>query len=140
MHSRLFALREKTGFFYDISGSLVLGAGEAEGMFVVKAMTKKEYLNKAEKFIRELIFDFADSIVKEEVIFSKRLLLYSFAQKTETKEYLLQGMINQYRYKLLNSDLQEHYEFIKNLKIKEIKKIIKKYFSEENLITLIYKK
>lgn len=140
MHSRLFALREKTGFFYDISGSLVLGAGEAEGMFVVKAMTKKEHLNKAEKFIRELIFDFADSIVTEEVIFSKRLLLYSFAQKTETKEYLLQGMINQYRYKLLNSDLQEHYEFIKNLKIKEIKEIIKKYFSEENLITLIYKK
>jgi predicted Zn-dependent peptidase len=140
MHSRLFALREKTGFFYDISGSLILGAGEAEGMFVIKAMTKKEHLDEAEKLIRKVIFDFADSILKEEVIFSKRLLLYSFAQKTETKEYLLQGMINQYRYKLLDIDLKQHYSWIKTLKTKEIKEIIKKYFSGKNLVSLIYKK
>jgi predicted Zn-dependent peptidase len=139
MHSRLFMLREKTGFFYDISGSLILGSCEIEGMFFIKALTHPQHLLLAINAIWNMLTECYEGIQEEEVIFAKRLLLYSFAQKSETKEFLLQSIINQYRYNLSSAELKSHYTVLKNIHWKDIKDILKKYINPNTIVTIIYK-
>src|SRR5690606_25777317 len=55
MASRLFALREATGLFYGISGSLVAGANEERGMFKVKTIVSLDRLQEAIDVIKKTI-------------------------------------------------------------------------------------
>jgi len=53
MSSRLFQLREQTGLFYTIGGSLVHGAGIAPGMMFLKTMVSVDKVEIAEKMIKK---------------------------------------------------------------------------------------
>ena len=53
MSSRLFDLREQTGLFYTIRGSLIAGADEQPGMFQVRTIVSVDRLAEAEKAIKE---------------------------------------------------------------------------------------
>ncbi|MHA1558937.1 MAG: M16 family metallopeptidase [Alphaproteobacteria bacterium] len=53
MSSRLFQLREQTGLFYTIGGSLVFGAGRAPGMMYIKTMVSLDKVEIAEKMIKK---------------------------------------------------------------------------------------
>lgn len=66
MNSRLFKLREQSGLFYTIGGSLIAGADEQPGMLLVQTIVSLDRLNEAEKAIRATIEKAADTITQEE--------------------------------------------------------------------------
>ena len=55
MSSRLFALREQTGLFYTISGSLTYGAAQGEGMMFIKTIVSTDAVQDAEKMVKKVI-------------------------------------------------------------------------------------
>jgi len=66
MSSRLFELREQSGLFYTISGSLIAGADEQPGMAMVTTIVSLDRLAEAQKAITELINTVAQTVTPEE--------------------------------------------------------------------------
>ena len=75
MSSRLFKLREQSGLFYTIGGSLIAGADEQPGMLLVQTIVSLDRLDEAEKAIRATIEKAADSITQEEFEEAKRAVI-----------------------------------------------------------------
>ncbi len=75
MSSRLFKLREQSGLFYTIGGSLVAGADEEPGMLLVQTIVSLDRLDEAEKAIMDTIIKAADTISDEEFNEAKRAII-----------------------------------------------------------------
>lgn len=65
--SRLFKIREETGLFYTISGSLVAGANEQPGKFWVKTIVSLDRLAEAERVIKETLAKMVPTITEKEL-------------------------------------------------------------------------
>lgn len=66
MSSRLFELREQSGLFYTISGSLIAGADEQPGMAVVTTIVSLDRLQEAQEAITELVNTVAQTVTQDE--------------------------------------------------------------------------
>lgn len=71
MSSRLFMLREQSGLFYSIGGSLVFGADVIPGMVMLQTLVSRDRLNEAEKAIKDVIAGAASYIGPEELVQAK---------------------------------------------------------------------
>lgn len=67
MASRLFELREQSGLFYTISGSLIAGADEQPGMALVTTIVSLDRLGEAQEAIKELIDTTAQTVSEDEL-------------------------------------------------------------------------
>ena len=72
---RLFQLREQTGLFYTIGGSLIAGADEQPGMFLVQTIVSLDRLQEAEKLIKQTIETAADSVDQNEFDEARRAIV-----------------------------------------------------------------
>ena len=66
MSSRLFQLREKSGLFYTIGGSITKGSGEEPGMSYISTIVSLDRLKEAEKAIKDTINNTVGTITDEE--------------------------------------------------------------------------
>ena len=69
MSSRLFQLREQTGLFYSIGGSLLLGSDRGPGMQLIKTIVSCDQVEKAEKIIKNEIKLLGQNGITEEELF-----------------------------------------------------------------------
>lgn len=67
MSSRLFALRERSGLFYTVGGSLLAGAGKQPGMAYVATAVSNDRLQEAEDAIRACIDRGTQGVTDEEI-------------------------------------------------------------------------
>jgi zinc protease len=77
MNSRLFELRERTGLFYTVSGSLLAGVGQQPGMVFVKTIVSGDRLQEAEKALEGVISAGAVSFTLDELEEARRALVNS---------------------------------------------------------------
>ncbi|MBU1007883.1 insulinase family protein [Candidatus Dependentiae bacterium] len=79
MSSRLFQLREQTGLFYTIGGSLVHGAGRAPGMMFIKTMVSVDKVGVAQNLIKKSMKNLRENGISHEELFvaSKALMTAS---------------------------------------------------------------
>lgn len=84
MSSRLFALREQSGLFYTIGGSLLAGSGQQPGMLFVKTIVSNDRLAEAEKQIKELINVGARDFTQEELEEAQRAVINSLVDNFAT--------------------------------------------------------
>ncbi len=66
MASRLFELREQSGLFYTIGGSMIAGADEQPGMILVQTIVSLDRLKEAEKAILKTMLETPNSIREHE--------------------------------------------------------------------------
>jgi zinc protease len=137
MHALLFQIRDKSGMFYDISGSLVSGCSHDCGMIIIKAMTDKKNVSRAIKNIDNVINNFASFVTQEDLFIAKKSLLLAMAEKNENKSSILNSLLNKYRYNFTIEDLKNHYNIIKKASVNDIKKALKIYFNKNQLKILI---
>lgn len=84
-NSRLFNLREKTGLFYTIDGSLIYGSGIRPNVMIIKTIVSPEQLGAAEKLISETLLDvYENGVSQEEFELAKNLLIASSIELFET--------------------------------------------------------
>jgi len=83
MSSRLFQLREQSGLFYTIAGSLLLGVDEQPGMVFIKTIVSKDRLEEAEKAIENEIDTACNKLLDHELEQAKNAIVNSLVNYFE---------------------------------------------------------
>ncbi|MCX5922774.1 MAG: pitrilysin family protein [Candidatus Dependentiae bacterium] len=86
LHSKLFQLREQTGLFYTINGSLIANADEQPGMVLVKTIVSLDRLKEAEKAITDTMVNVADTITAEELVEARNAVVNSLMNNFESNQ------------------------------------------------------
>jgi zinc protease len=100
MSSRLFMLREETGLFYGISGSLVTHADEQPGMVTITTMVSQDRVQEAIIRIKQVIDEAIDTITPQEFEQAKDALINSLSDGFATHQQTALSFLFQHRYGL----------------------------------------
>ncbi len=93
MSSQLFQLREQTGLFYSIGGSLVLNASKQPGMFYIKTMVSQDRLIEAELAIKETIKLAIDRITDDDLVMAKNAIAHQLIDQFATQKGALESFL-----------------------------------------------
>lgn len=93
MSSRLFQLREQTGLFYTIGGSLAYGAGEQSGMFFVRTIVSQDRLAEAEAAIKRTMQEALVHVESTEFRAAKDALSYALIDQFATQRGIAQSFL-----------------------------------------------
>lgn len=75
MSSRLFELREQSGLFYTISGTLLANADTQRGMALIKTIVSLDRLEQARKEIKHTINESVNTLTDDEVIQAQQAVI-----------------------------------------------------------------
>lgn len=100
MNSRLFALRERSGLFYTIGGSLLSHADEQPGMVFIRTIVSQDRLQEAEAAIKNVINTAVSSITEDELQQAKDAISHSLVDHFETNKNIAASFLFLERYKL----------------------------------------
>lgn len=86
MNSRLFELRERSGLFYTISGSVLSNSDDQPGMIFIRTIVSQDRLQEAESAIKNVINSAVNTITEEELQQAKDSLAHSLVDNFETNK------------------------------------------------------
>lgn len=136
MASRLFQLREQSGLFYTINGSLAVNATEQPGMVLIQTIVSLDRLQEAEKAIEGLVNDVAESITEHEIEEAKRAIVYSLVDNFESNYDIARTFVFLEYYGLPATYFDHRAQTLKPIEIDAIKQAAKKYLSNGRLMKL----
>ena len=136
MNSRLFELREQTGLFYTIGGSLLAGVNKQPGMVFIKTIPSNDRLAEAEKAIEGVIQTGADDFTPEELDEAQRALINSLVDNFANNRQIATTFIFIDKYKLPDNYFDIRVQQLLMANIEEIKKVVKKYLDVHKLIKI----
>ena len=132
MNSRLFNVRERTGIFYTISGSLVYLADEQPGMIRISTIVSKDRLQEAKRIISECIAHGADSITEQELIQAKNMAYFDLLDQYSTNYSIAHSFL--YCAKINNDAYFKNYcAILEKITVHDIVQAVKKLLVIDNL-------
>ncbi len=93
LSSRLFQLREQSGLFYTIKGSLVAQSGEQPGMVLVKTLVSMDRLKEAEKVIKDTLLKVANTFTEDEFKEGKDAIINSIMLNFESNKAIASAFL-----------------------------------------------
>lgn len=93
MRSRLFKLREESGLFYNIKGSMISGADEQPGMTTVKTIVSLDRLKEAEKVITHTINTVAPTANQDELVEARYAIVNSIMNLFESNSSIASAFL-----------------------------------------------
>ena len=136
MSSRLFQLREESGLFYTIKGSLLVGSNEQPGMFQIRTLVSLDRLQEAEKMIKKVIDSAADKVTPEEFAQAKRAIVNSLVDNFESNSNTAQALLYLDRFGLPTDYFDNRAASLDNITIEDMQKAVKKILRSDDLLTL----
>lgn len=136
MNSRLFALREQTGLFYSISGSLIAGSDEEPGMCVVRTIVSRDRLEEAKKAITKTMSEVIDSITEEELDRAKQTLISGRVDNFSSNRVMAGTFIAIDRFNLGEDYFDTRDVVLSKISLDQVKEAARKILNVENMITL----
>ncbi|MFC1845651.1 M16 family metallopeptidase [Candidatus Dependentiae bacterium] len=133
---RLFELRERTGLFYTIGGSLVAGATEQPGMVVYKTIVSLDDLPDAEGEIEEAIQNGTKNITEQEFVDAQNGLVNSLVNNFESNEHAAQAFLFLERYHLPLDYFDKRAEQLLQLDLDSMVDAVQKILQKDLLIKL----
>lgn len=100
MNSRLFELRERSGLFYTISGSLLSNSDDQPGMVYIRTIVSQDRLQEAESAIKNVINTAVTTITEEEFQQAKDALAHSLVDNFETNKNIAASFLFLERFRL----------------------------------------
>jgi zinc protease len=126
--SRLFQLREKSGLFYMIGGSLIYGSRDQEGLSFIKTITTPDKVATAEKLIIDTLNEIAQhGITQEEFDIAKNLYFASSVELFESNAQMTQTFLFLKKLNLSFNLFDKQGEILSILKLDHVNMIAKKY-------------
>lgn len=136
MNSRLFDLRERTGLFYTISGSVIAGSALQPGMIFIKSIVSPDRLDEAEKEILRVLAEGADTINEQEVEEAKRALINSFVDNFAVQKQIAGTFISLDTYGFGADYFDKRPEQLMSVTIDEIKRVVKEVLDVNKLVKI----
>lgn len=134
MNSRLFMLREQSGLFYTIKGSLVAGSDEQTGMIMIKTMVSNDRLDQALESIRHTIATATDVITDEEFEQAKCILGNALIDSFATNQQTAISLLFLARYGFPDDYFDTRMEVLNAIDKQDMISVVKRYLDNERLI------
>ena len=136
MSSRLFQLRERTGLFYSISGSLMVAADEEPGMFIVKTIVSRDRLNEAEEVIKQEIDKAALTITQDELEEAKRAVINTLVTNFASNGSIANAFLFLNRFNLPSNYFDERAKNLEKISIEDVQKAVQDLMHTDTMLTL----
>jgi zinc protease len=136
MSSRLFDLREQTGLFYTIRGSLVAGADEQPGMFQVRTIVSLDRLAEAERVIKKTINEVVDTLQEEELNEAKRAVINTLVDNFAANSSMASTYLFLDRFEFPSDYFDKRAAQIESVTLDDMKAAIRNMLNSENLLTV----
>ena len=134
MNSRLFELREQSGLFYTIGGSLLANADEQPGMVYIKTIVSADRLEEAEKRIMETIDTAAQTISDDEYEQSQNALMNSLIDNFDSNSRIALSFLFLNRFKLPLNYFDTRAQQLATISKGSIQKAAQKVLNSKNMI------
>ena len=136
MSSRLFDLREQTGLFYTIRGSLVAGTDEQPGMFQVRTIVSLDRLAEAEKAIKNTIDTVVDTLTKNDLEEAKAAVINTLVDNFVSNSDMARTFLYLDRFKFPADYFDNRAAQINKVTLDDMKKAVKNILLSDKLITV----
>lgn len=136
MNSRLFALRESSGLFYTITGTLLASADEQPGMFLVKTIVSLDRLEEAKKAIKNVIDTVINTLTQEDLEHAKQAVINARLTNFSTNSAMAATTLLLDRFKLPKDYFDLREAKINAITLEEVKKAVSDYLDSKKMITV----
>jgi zinc protease len=136
MSSRLFQLRERSGLFYTISGSLLVGADEQPGMFMVNTIVSRDRLAEAEEVIKQEINKTAATITHEELEEAKRAVINTLVTYFACNSSMASAFLFLNRYNLPSDYFDTRAKTLDAITVADVQKAVKNLMQTDDMLTI----
>ncbi len=135
MSSRLFQVREQTGLFYTIAGSLLARSGKQPGLSLVKTIVSLDRLQVAEKAISDVINHSAETLTDVELQQAKRALIHSMVDNFESYRQIVSTFLYLRRYNLPVDYFDKRSEQLLSYDVLSVRQAAQKILNTEKMAT-----
>lgn len=133
MSSRLFALREQSGLFYTISGSLLAHADKQPGMIFIATLVSPDDVEDARKQILEVIDHAIDSLTEEELFMARNIIVTTLADMFEANSSIAQTLLFLDTFDLSLEYIQKRADILQQLTVEQVSSVVKKYLRSDRM-------
>lgn len=134
LHSRLFQLREQSGLFYSISGSMVAHTDEQPGMVMVKTIVSLDRLAEAERVIGDTIKNVVNTLAPEEIDQARRMIVNSLVNLFESNLAIAKAFLWLEKYKFPADFFDKREAMLAPITLDEVKTSVNKYLDLDKMI------
>jgi zinc protease len=134
MSSRLFDLRERSGLFYTISGSLISRVDEQKGMIIVKTIVSPDRLKEAEHAIEKVIDTAVDTVEVHEFEEAQRAVANSLVDNFGSNYHIALTSLFKDKFQLPTNYFDNRAAQLSTITITEMQEVVRKYLSTKKLI------
>lgn len=136
MSSRLYQLREQSGLFYNIGGSLTARADDQQGMVFIKTTVSIDRLKEAEELIKEAINSAAQNITNEEFLQARNALINSLVDNFESNRQMTNSFLFLKKYGFDQNFFDNRAQELSKITIKDIQEAARKVLHTDSMIKL----
>lgn len=136
MSSRLFELREQSGLFYTIGGSLVHGAGRQPGMVYFKTIVSHDRLQEAERAIVNCFNTEIDTVTDQEFLEAQEVVVNTFPALYESNESIASTFVFLQKYGLPFDYFERQIDHVRSIKKEMMQQSVKKILDSNKLVTI----
>jgi len=134
MGSRLIQLREQSGLFYAIGGSLASGANEQPGKVLVKTLVSLDRLAQAQELIKKTIDESVNSITDEEFLQARLAIANSLVNHFESNAQMAAAFLFLDKYSLPTDYFDKRAQELKKITIAQMQEVVKKVLKSNNML------
>jgi len=136
MSSRLFDLREKSGLFYTIGGSLLARVDEQPGMIFIKTIVSADRLAEADRSIKQVIDHAIDTVTDIELEEAKRAIINSLVDNFASNKQMAATFLFLDRFNFPFNYFNDRAQEIMRISKDEVIAAVRRVLSSDKLITL----
>lgn len=136
MNSRLFKLREQTGLFYTINGSLIAQAGEQPGMVMVKTLVSMDRLKEAQEAIKNTLRTAANTISEQELQEAKNAIINAAMLNFESNQGIASVFLFLDKYGFPANYFDNRAQALAAITVADVQDAVKKVLHVDDLMTL----
>lgn len=136
MSSRLFDLRERSGLFYTIGGSLIARVDKQPGMIYIRTIVSNDRLSEAEKAIENVIDTAINTITREEFEEAKRAITNSLVDNFATNYKLASSFIFRDTFNLPADYFVNRINQLSQITIEQMQEIVRKYLNTKHMVKI----
>lgn len=135
--SRLFSLREQTGLFYGIGGSLLYQAKEQQGLVLIKTIVSPDKTKKAQELVLKTLHDVKkNGITADEFDMARRHIIAASVELFENNMQIALTFLFLKKYKLSFNLFDKLIATLSILKLDDVKNVAKQLCAPEAMTVI----
>lgn len=136
MASRLFDLREQSGLFYTIGGSLLSHVDKDKGLILIRTIVSNDRLKEAEVAIERVINTAIDQVSDEEFTEAQQAICNSLVNGFAANQHIAATLLALDKFGLPADYFDTRAEQLSKISKQEMQDVVKKYLTTDRFVLI----